>query len=102
MKRTPTKKKPVKKVISYRTIQNGKSGYLIFATYVIYTGNAINDVKRKFQETIVCDTQEKLIKLEKRFTNSASFMEKRLLVEFRRIGANNFASRTEILKLWQY
>ena len=102
MKRTPTKKKPVKKVISYRTIQNGKSGYLIFATYVIYTGNAINDVKRKFQETIVCDTQEKLIKLEKRFDNSARFVEERLLVEFRRIGANALVTTTEISKLWQH
>ena len=89
-------------MISYRTIKNGKSGYLIFATYVIYTGNAINDVKRKFQETIVCDTQEKLIKLEKRFDNSAAFMEERLLVEFRRIGANALVTKTEISKLWQH
>ena len=101
MNKAPQKKKPVKKVISYRTIKNGKSGYLIFATYVIYTGNAINDVKRKFQETIVCDTQEKLIKLEERFDNSAAFMEKRLQTEFRRIGANEFVTKTEIPKLWQ-
>lgn len=101
MNKAPQKKNPVKKVIQYHTVPNGTLGYLVFITYVLYTGNAINDIKRKFQEVIKCDNLEKLKKLESRFDNSAAFMEKRLQTEFRRIGANEFVTKTEIPKLWQ-
>ena len=101
MDKLPAKKNPVKKVISYHTVPNGTLGYLIFITYVLYTGNAINDIKRKFQEVIKCDNLEKLKKLESRFEKSATFIEKRLLSEFRRIGANELVTTTEISKLWQ-
>ena len=98
MKREPVKKDPVKKVISYYVLPYGASRYQVCTTYIWYQGNAINDIKRKFFENIICD-DEKLEKLKKRFDKSIAFIEKRLAVEFRQIGAGEIATETTIAHL---
>ena len=98
MKRERVEKKTVKKVISYYVLPYGASQYQVCTTYIWYQGNAINDIKRKFFESIICD-DEKLEKLRKRFDRSAAFVEKRLAVEFRQIGAGEIATETTIAHL---
>ncbi|MBO7066897.1 MAG: hypothetical protein J6W40_04735 [Alphaproteobacteria bacterium] len=99
MKREPVEKKPVKKVISYHMLPYGQR-YKVFITYIIYTGHAIDDIKKKYEEDFVCNAERVAI-LREKYDNSMAFVEKRLKVEFRQIGANEFVTKTEIAKLWQ-